>query len=121
MKGSVSMLYVVMILSNICLLVAGQTLWKFGLQNRDLTGLKSIIFAMFTPWVIGGLVLYVIATVIWIYLLNKFSLSLLYPLQSLAYVAAIFISLFVFHEHIPLLRWVGAGVILVGVTLVAAR
>ncbi|WP_245630000.1 EamA family transporter [Alicyclobacillus acidiphilus] len=115
------MLYVIMILSNVCLLVAGQTLWKYGLQHRDLTNVKSIIFAMFTPWVIAGLVLYVIATVIWIYLLNKMSLSLLYPLQSLAYIGAILVSLFVFHEHIPPLRWVGVGVILVGVSLVAAR
>lgn len=115
------MLYAVMIGSNIILLVAGQTLWKYGLRDKDLTDLKSIIMAMFTPWVIGGIVLYVIATVIWIYLLNKLSLSLLYPLQSLAYIAAIFISLFIFHEHIPPLRWVGVGVILIGVSLVAVK
>lgn len=115
------MLYVAMIVSNIILLVAGQTLWKYGLRDKDLTDIKSVIFAMFTPWVIGGIILYVVATVIWIYLLNKLSLSLLYPLQSLAYVAAIFISLFLFHEHIPPLRWVGVGVILIGVTLVAVK
>lgn len=116
-----SLLYVLMILSNVILLVGGQTLWKYGLRNMDLTSLKSVLLAMFSPWVIGGIVLYVIATVIWIYLLNKLSLSLLYPLQSLAYVAAIFVSLFVFHEHIPPLRWVGVGVILVGVSLVAVK
>jgi drug/metabolite transporter (DMT)-like permease len=120
-KGRFSVVYAVMILSNVILLVAGQTLWKYGLQNRDLTDLKSVILAMFTPWVIGGIVLYVVATVIWIFLLNKLSLSLLYPLQSLAYVAAIFISIFVFHEHVPPIRWVGVGVILIGVSLIAVK
>ncbi|WAH38828.1 hypothetical protein [Alicyclobacillus dauci] len=120
-KGRFSLLYAIMILSNVILLVAGQTLWKYGLKDRDLTNLKSVIVAMFSPWVIGGIILYVVATVIWIFLLNKLSLSLLYPLQSLAYVAAIFISIFIFHEHVPPLRWVGVGVILVGVSLVALK
>ncbi|MFB5191811.1 hypothetical protein [Alicyclobacillus fastidiosus] len=115
------MLYVIMILSNVVLLVAGQTLWKFGLMNKDLTNIKSVIVAMFSPWIIGGIVLYVVATVIWIFLLNKLSLSLLYPLQSLAYVLAIVVSIVVFHEHIPPLRWVGVAVILAGVSLVAIK
>lgn len=113
------MVYAVMILSNIILLVGGQTLWKYGLQGKDLTDLKSVIFAMFSPWVIGGIALYVVATVIWIFLLSKISLSVLYPLQSLAYVAAILVSIFIFHEHIPPMRWVGVAVILAGVSLVA--
>ncbi|MFD1678150.1 hypothetical protein [Alicyclobacillus fodiniaquatilis] len=113
------MVYAVMILSNIILLVGGQTLWKYGLQGKDLTDLKSVILAMFSPWVIGGIALYVVATVIWIFLLSKISLSVLYPLQSLAYVAAILVSIFIFHEHIPPMRWVGVAVILAGVSLVA--
>src|SRR5579875_3680019 len=118
-KGRFSLLYVIMILSNVVLLVAGQTLWKFGLMNKDLTNIKSVIVAMFSPWVIAGIVLYVVATVIWIFLLNKLSLSLLYPLQSLAYVLAILVSIFVFHEHVPWIRWAGVLVILAGVALVA--
>lgn len=120
-KGRFSLVYAVMIGTNVILLVAGQTLWKYGLQSRDLTNLKSVLIAMFSPWVIAGIVLYVVATVIWIYLLNKLSLSLLYPLQSLAYVAAIFVSIFLFHEHVPPLRWVGVAIILVGVSLVAVK
>lgn len=111
--------YAILILLNVCLLVGGQTLWKYGLQHRDLNNLRSVIAAMFSPWVIAGIVLYVIATVIWIFLLNKLSLSLLYPLQSLAYVLAILVSIFVFHEHVPWIRWAGVLVILAGVALVA--
>ncbi len=118
-KGRFSLLYAIMVLSNVVLLVGGQTLWKYGLRDKNLTDLKSVIVAMFSPWIIGGIVLYVVATVIWIFLLNKLSLSLLYPLQSLAYVLAIVVSIVVFHEHIPPLRWVGVAIILAGVSLVA--
>src|SRR5579875_3957493 len=89
----------VLILINIALLVTGQTLWKIGIEPIRISGLKSIILAMFSPWIMAGIALYVIATVIWIYLLKQLPLSLLYPMQSLAYVAAILISIFVFHEH----------------------
>jgi drug/metabolite transporter (DMT)-like permease len=103
---------------NIILLVGGQTMWKFGLANRKLSDLKSVLLTMFTPWVIGGIILYVIATVVWIYLLSKFPISLLYPLQSLAYVVTLVIAIFVFHEHVSWTRWTGVAVILLGAGLV---
>lgn len=104
-----------LIVFNVVLLVGGQTLWKFGLEGRQVTGIGSTIMAMFSPWVIAGLALYVVATVVWIYLLSKLPLSLLYPLQSLAYVAAVFVAIFVFHEHVSVYRWIGVAIILVGV------
>ncbi|MDP9728253.1 EamA family transporter [Alicyclobacillus tolerans] len=107
-----------LILCNIILLVGGQTLWKIGIGKQHLDSLKAVILVMFSPWVIAGLVLYVIATVIWIYLLSKMSLSLLYPMQSLAYVAAILVSIFIFKEHVSAWRWAGVAVILAGVSLV---
>ncbi|MCL6594313.1 MAG: EamA family transporter, partial [Alicyclobacillus sp.] len=63
--------------------------------------------------------LYAVATVVWIYLLKQLPLSLLYPLQSLAYVAAVCVGMWVFHEPVPWTRWLGLAVILVGVVLVA--
>jgi drug/metabolite transporter (DMT)-like permease len=108
----------VLILVNIILLVTGQTLWKIGIEPIQLHGVKSILLAMFSPWIVAGIVLYVIATVIWIYLLKQMPLSMLYPIQSLAYIAAVFVAIFIFHEHVSITRWVGVGVILAGVALV---
>ena len=107
-----------LIFINIVLLVSGQTLWKVGIAHVQIKGLKSVLLAMFSPWVIAGIVLYVIATVVWIYLLSKMPLSLLYPLQSLAYVMAVVVAIFVFKEHVSILRWVGVAVILLGAALV---
>jgi len=105
-----------LVLVNVVLLVSGQTLWKLGIpSDAPLNSLGKVIMVMFSPWVIAGLALYVVATVIWIYLLSRLPLSLLYPLQSLAYVAAVVVSIFVFHEHVSLMRWIGVAIILVGV------
>ncbi len=108
----------ILILINIVLLVSGQTLWKIGIEPVHLTGVKSVLIAMFSPWIIAGIVLYVIATVIWIYLLKQIPLSTLYPIQSLAYIAAVFVAIFVFHEHVSVTRWIGVGVIMIGVGLI---
>ncbi len=108
----------ILILINVILLVTGQTFWKIGIEPVHITGLKSILLAMFSPWIIAGIVLYVIATVITIYLLKQLPLSLVYPVQSLAYVVAVVVAILVFHEHVSLTRWLGVGVILAGVALI---
>jgi len=111
-------MYYGLILVNIILLVAGQTLWKLGIGHRELRSVGAVLEVMLSPWVIAGIALYAIATVISIYLLSKLPLSLLYPVQSLTYVVILFVAIFVFHEHVSVTRWIGVGVILLGVTLV---
>lgn len=111
-------MYYALILVNIILLVTGQTLWKLGIGQRELRSVAAVLSIMLSPWVIAGIALYAFATVISIYLLSKLPLSLLYPLQSLTYVAILFVAIFVFHEHVSVTRWIGVGIILLGVTLV---
>jgi len=104
---------------NIILLVSGQTLWKLGLaRHPQLRGIGDAVIVMFSPWMIAGIALYVIATVIWIYLLSRMPLSLLYPIQSIAYVLAVVVSIYVFHEHVSWTRWLGVGIIMVGVGVI---
>lgn len=99
---------------NIILLVGGQTLWKIGLQRHHISGLRSLLETMVSPWIVAGIAVYAIATVVWIYLLSKMPISLLYPLQSLAYVTTVFVAIYVFHEHVSVSRWIGVAIILVG-------
>lgn len=109
-----------LILLNIMCLVFGQTAWKYGLQNIQLHGsmINKFFQIVFSPLILIGFVLYILATVIWMYLLSKLPLSFLYPLQSIAYVFALFVAFYLFKEQIPLTRWIGTGVILIGVYLV---
>ena len=110
----------VLIFTNILLLVLGQTSWKIGLEKLQLHGnlIQKLFQFVFSPFIFLGFVLYILATVIWMYLLSKLPLSFLYPLQSIAYVLALFVGLLLFKEQIPITRWIGTGIILLGVYLV---
>jgi len=109
-----------LIFLNILCLVFGQTAWKMGLEKIELHGsiIAKLFQIVFSPLILLGFALYIIATVIWMYLLSKFPISYLYPLQSLAYVISLFVGLLIFKEAIPLTRWVGTGVILLGVYII---
>lgn len=101
--------------ANIILLVAGQTLFKLSLQKTG--GLNWMKVASSLP-IISGLGLYVIASGLWFVVLSRLPLSIAYPLQSIAYVFAIFVAWGVFGETITLTRWAGLAIILLGVYVI---
>ncbi|GIP27196.1 membrane protein [Paenibacillus sp. J23TS9] len=110
-----------MLLLNIMLLVAGQIIWKMGLQARGGLHVSSLLSVVFSPLILLGLALYAIATGLWFLVLSRLPLSLAYPLQSLAYAIGIFAAWYIFGESIPLNRWIGAGVIVMGAVIIAVR
>ncbi|WP_138753779.1 EamA family transporter [Paenibacillus sinopodophylli] len=112
------MAYIILFL-NILLLVSGQLLWKTGMNKLDTAKGDSWVSLLWSPHIWSGLVLYGIATVMWLYVLKKLPLSLAYPLQSMAYVIALIAAVFIFHETVPLQRWIGVAIILVGVIVLA--
>lgn len=115
------MIYVLLTI-NIILLTIGQTLWKMGLKGVELKfSMQSIVEMFFNPYIFGGLIIYGVATVIWLYILSKAELSLVYPLQSLCYVAAAVAAVLIFKENIPLTRWGGIGLIVLGAYFVAIK
>lgn len=111
-----------LLLANIILLVTGQVLWKMGLSGMNLKFTVHGIINMFiNPYILGGLAVYSVATIIWFYILSKAELSLVYPLQSLCYVAAAIVALLVFKENIPPARWAGIGLIVLGAYFVSIK
>lgn len=115
------MLYILLFV-NIVLLVTGQTLWKIGIKGNTMElSFKGIINLIFDPYIFSGILLYGIATIIWFYILSKGDLSLVYPLQSLCYVLAIFVAMFIFKEVIPITRWIGILFIVIGAFFVAIK
>lgn len=104
---------------NIVMLSTGQILFKFGLNKIGTITLANSWKAIFSPTIFLGLVLYVIATLIWFVVLTRMPLSVAYPAQSFAYVLGIIAALFIFNEPISLVKWIGAAVIMIGVFLIA--
>ncbi len=115
------MIYLLLIF-NILLLVLGQTLWKIGMAevHFQLT-IKGIFNMIFNPYIFSGLVTYFVATIVWLYVLSKSKLSMVYPMQSLCYVLAAFVGMYVFKETIPMTRWFGIGLIILGAFFVAMK
>ncbi|MEC0240354.1 EamA family transporter [Paenibacillus dokdonensis] len=110
-----------LLLLNIMLLVAGQIVWKMGLQAQSGLHVSSLLSVVFSPLILLGLALYAIATGLWFVVLSRLPLSLAYPLQSLAYAIGIFAAWYIFGESIPLNRWIGAGVIVMGAVIIAVK
>ncbi|MDP4146928.1 MAG: hypothetical protein Q8936_21055, partial [Bacillota bacterium] len=62
----------ILIMVNIILLVIGQTLWKIGVSGDRLSfNADSILKLISSPYIISGIILYSLATVIWLYILSK--------------------------------------------------
>lgn len=70
---------------------------------------------MINLWVIGGLFLYGLGTILWILCLSKLDLSLAYPVGTLQYLLVFAGAWWWFDEQITGLRLLGMLVICVGV------
>ncbi|SFB35977.1 EamA family transporter [Clostridium frigidicarnis] len=115
------MVYILLTI-NIILLVLGQTLWKIGVKKVSMElSIKGLIEIMKNPYILGGLFIYGFATIIWLYILSKEELSMVYPIQSLCYVLTLLIAIILFKESIPLTRWVGVGFIVLGAFFVSIK
>ncbi len=108
-------------LLNVFLLVAGQIVWKIGLDNLGGMKLSNIGSVIVSPYICFGLFLYALATVIWFFVLSRADLSMVYPMQSLSYVVGIVAAVLILGECVPTTRWIGALFLIIGVFLIALR
>lgn len=104
--------------------VAGQTAIKVGVEQPGgeamETGIVGLIRTIVTtPMVLLGIGLYGVGMLAWLVVLRKMDLSHAYPFLALNFVLIALVSHFVLNENVPLLRWVGVGVICAGILLVA--
>ncbi|MEO3947591.1 EamA family transporter [Gorillibacterium sp. CAU 1737] len=113
------MLALLIVLCNVVLLVTGQTMWKYALNRHPLRSVSDIVPLMTDPVMLGGCLLFAVATVIWFYALSRFDLSRIYPLQSMAYVLGALSGVVLFRETMSVTQWLGIILILGGALLVA--
>lgn len=75
---------------------------------------------VFTTWqfALSGICA-VSAMLVWMYVLKRYEFSLAYPLLSISYIIGLLAAFFIFHETIPVTRWVGVVIIMIGVYFVA--
>ena len=61
------------------------------------------------------------SALLWMYIVKHYPLSVAYPLVSLSFVMGMLAAVFIFNEHVPLLRWVGLVFVIVGVVLIVQK
>lgn len=113
-----------LVFSNIILLVLGQILFKIGVPRGgglQLNNLESIYKTLLSPYVFAGIAIYVFATVLWLYIISKYEISTVYPMQSLAYVLMAFAAVLLFNESIGATKWLGIALIVIGVIFITRQ
>jgi multidrug transporter EmrE-like cation transporter len=81
--------------------------------------IATVLRIAFQPYILGGLLCYVISVGIWIVVLSRVPVSVAYPMLSIGYVVNAFLAYFLFGESLTVLKLVGIGVIIIGVIMVA--
>jgi len=102
----------------------GQMILKIGMTQvgelKFSDGLVNIFSRTFTNlYVLGGLAFFGVNAILWLVVLSREKLSFAYPMVAFAYIVTILLSKFILHEDIPLLRWSGLAVIIVGILMIA--
>lgn len=110
---------------SLVLSVIGQALLKYGMGQMgplsiSVASLPQIAWQIvISPYVIGGLLVYAIATFFWLITLSRVDLSVAYPSLSLTQVLVLGVAWLILREEISPLRVAGVLVICLGMLLVA--
>ena len=104
--------------AQICLKVgvSGSSLQaELGVGNTQAFLLRALI----SPWVIAGLALYAISTVLWLLVLGRVDVSYAYPFVSLGFAFTALYGYLVLNEPMGAFRVAGIALIITGVALVS--
>jgi drug/metabolite transporter (DMT)-like permease len=115
----------ILLASCLCLMVTAQILWKTGLTRIGTIDVGSPqlprqIGQLATSWrILLGLAIFGVTTLLWLDLLSRMQLSLLYPMMSMSYVLSFFAGWAWLGESPNPARLLGILVIGAGIVLVA--
>jgi drug/metabolite transporter (DMT)-like permease len=88
-----------------------------GVQELGSPG-STVARAAREPRLWSGLGLFGVSALFWLVVLSRVPLSVAYPSVGMSYVFVVLFSRLWLHEHVPPLRWVGAGIIVVGIVII---
>ena len=118
-----SYIQVLQLVSFAMLMSLGQVLFKKTAltisSNEALSLFDGIFKAMFIPWLYMALSVYALATVFWLYLLQRIPLSLAYPFSALAMVIVPILAMYLFGERVNFSYWLGLVLIVSGIIIIA--
>ena len=90
---------------------------RIGVQELGSPG-STVARAAREPRLWTGLGLFGVSALFWLVVLSRVPLSVAYPSVGMSYVFVVLFSRLWLHEHVPPLRWVGAGIVVVGIVII---
>lgn len=118
------MLYIFLFITAL-LLASGQSLWKkaainFPIYLKNNTPLIPAIFkVIFSKFFIIGAFLYIIATLIYLWLFSKYPFyTVQISLVAFVIILSLIISNIIFKESINTINYIGVSLVLIGIILV---
>lgn len=103
------------------LLAAGQVFLKFALAKmKPFNWAWEFWGSLFCNWQFAACgAFFLAASLLWMYMIKAFPLSVAYPMVSLSYVFGMVAAIVFFHEDVTLTRWIGVAFIMLGCCLIA--
>ena len=87
--------------------------FSFTVSNIMPVGIKVAT----NPFIIGGLICYVLSVVVWLMVLSRNEVSMAYPLTSIAFILTALVAYFFLGEQLSIVRVGGIFVIILGIYL----
>ncbi len=110
------------LVTSILLATTGQVLLKSGMERVGELGVSQIatlIAQFFTTWqLVVGIGAFGLSSIFWLIALSRIPLSTAYPIVSMSYVLILTFSWFVLGERPSPIVWLGAALIMAGVSLI---
>lgn len=111
---------ILLLLVQILMLVTGQIVWKVGVNKIGTLSMSNIWLLATSVYFWLGLIIYGVATVLWLVILSRANLSTVYPLQSMAYVLGVVGGIIIFGDKVSYCGWIGLVLIIAGVILTSS-
>lgn len=116
----------VLILISVTCSAAAQILLKKGMSSAsslsaidDFNGLLHLFRILTEPWVMGGLSLYGLGAVVWLFALARVDVSFAYPFVGLGFLLVMVFGFVVFNDSLGPMRILGTLLVVSGVFLIS--
>jgi len=117
--------YLPLIITGVLLNALAQLALKQGMRSvgtfsftKGTAVMQAAFAASMNPFILTGLACYVMSVIVWLMVLSRVEVSYAYPLLSIGYIVTALAGQFLFHENLTLTRWLGIGIICMGVWLI---
>ena len=88
-------------------------------SSEGLGLIEGIVKALSIPWLYMALSVYGVATIFWLYILQRIPLPLAYPFSALAMIIVPIAASFIFGDKLTWSYWMGAFLIFFGIVIIA--